>query len=153
MSYFQAFAKFLMQEVPHVAPDAAIGTKRLSIPYFGAIQQYVFEMYFQNPNGCVPVMYLGADVINDINTKFYYPLAFLACLFKKTHSKLKNAKLLVTIDPSYEAPTNYILHLPDEKVILLEESWNAWSFWFKDETAFGDWVNKCLEEMECSLKR
>ena len=152
MSYLQAFEKFLMQEAPHLAGDATIGTKKLWVPNFGGIQKYVQEMYFQNPNGCLPYKYLGEDTINDIRTKFYYPLSFLEWLFKKTHPKLKHATLLITIDPSYEAATNYILHLCDDKVILLEGSWNAWVFWFEDESEFEEWVDRCLEEMEFGLQ-
>ncbi len=152
MSYLQAFESFLIQEAPHLAGNAFIGTKKLRVPNFGGIQEYVQEMYFQDPNGCLPFKYLREDVINDIRTKFYYPLAFLEWLFKKIHPKLKHATLLITIDPSYEAATNYIMHLYDDKVILLEGSWNAWNFWFEDEAEFEDWVNSCLEEMESGLQ-
>jgi hypothetical protein len=37
-------------------------------------------------------------------------------------------------------------------VILLEGSWNAWNFWFKEDAEFEDWVNGCLEEMERGLE-
>jgi hypothetical protein len=152
MSYLQAFEKFLMREAPHLAGAATIGTKKVWIPHFGVIQEYVQEMYFQDPNGCLPSKYLGKEIMDDIRTKFYYPLAFLEWLFKKIHPKLKHVTLLITIDPSYEGATNYILYLSGEKVILLEGSWNAWRFWFEDEAKFEDWVNACLEDMESGLQ-
>jgi hypothetical protein len=130
-----------MQKAPYLADDAIANS----------IRAYVQEMYFQKPHGCLPYKYIGEDLTNDIRTKFYYPLAFLEWLFKEIHPELKNTYFLITIDPSYEAATNFILHTY-EKVILLEGSWNAWSFWFDDEAAFGDWVNDCLKEMELGLQ-
>jgi hypothetical protein len=142
MNYLPAFERFLMQKAPHLANDDIAN----------GIREYVQEIYFQDPTGCLPYKYLSEDLASDIRTKFYYPLAFLEWLFKESHPELKHTHFLITIDPSYEAATNFILHVYDEKVILLEGSWNAWSFWFDDETAFEDWVNNCLKEMESGLQ-
>jgi hypothetical protein len=152
MSHLQAFEKFLIQKAPHLVDYAIVGKRTLRISIFAGIQRYVQEMYFQDPNGCLPYKYLGQDITNDIRTKFYYPLAFLEWLFKKIHPELVHATLLITIDPSYETSTHFILHLYDEKIVLLEGSWKAWNFWFEDEAEFEDWVNSCLEEMESGLQ-
>lgn len=153
MNYLQTFEKFLFQKAPHLGGDANGGVKTLNASNFARIQDYVQEMYLQDPEGCLPYKYLGEDIINDIRTKFYYPLAFLEWLFKKIHPELKHSTLLITIDASYEDATNFVLHLYDEKVVLIEGSWNSWSFWFEDSAEFEDWVNSCLEEMELGLQQ
>ena len=92
------------------------------------------------------------DVMNDIHTKFYWPLSFLKWLFQKLHPELKKDTVLITIDSSYEGATNYIMNLFEQKIVLLQGSWNAWSFWFKDEADFEEWMDNCLEEMEEGLQ-
>ena len=93
------------------------------------------------------------DVMNDIHTKFYWPLSFLKWLFQKLHPELKKDTVLITIDSSYEGATNYIMNLFEQKIVLLQGSWNAWIFWFKDEEAdFEDWMDNCLEEIEEDLQ-
>jgi hypothetical protein len=125
-----------------------VKTKRMILPRSADIHEYVQNMYFENPSGCVPTEYLGEDVMNDIHTKFYYPLAFLVWCFQKMHPELNKDSLLITIDPSYDCATNFILHLFEQKITLLQGSWNAWSFWFKSEADFEDWMDDCFEEME-----
>jgi hypothetical protein len=141
-----------MQEIPHLTECDSRFPTRLRIPVFANVQEYVQDMYFVDPHGCVPAKYLGEDVMNNIHTKFYYPLAFIRWLFQKMHPKLKKDTLLITIDPSYESETNYIVHLYRQKIVLLQDSWNAWSFWFEDETEFEKWVDDCLEEGEGTIK-
>jgi|SRR5208337_4162915 len=141
-----------MQKAAPLAGYTMIETKRLGVPSSADVHEYVQNMYFENPHGCVPAKYLGEDVMNDIRTKFYYPLAFLKWLFQKLHPEQKKDSVLITIDPSYECATNYIMSLFEQKATLLQGSWNAWSFWFKDEADFEDWVDDCLEEMEDCLQ-
>jgi len=43
--------------------------------------------------------------------------------------------------------------LYEQKIVLLQNLWNAWSFWFKDDIEFENWVDDCLEEMEEGLKK
>jgi len=93
-----------------------ISEKTIATPSFEGIHEYVQNMYFENPNSCVPAKYLG------------------------------------TIDSSYEGATNYIMNLFEQKIVLLQGSWNAGSFWFKDEVDFEDWMDDCLEEMEGGLQ-
>lgn len=112
------------------------------------IQKYVQNMYFEDPKGCVPVKYIGEDLMNDIHTKFYYPLSFIRWLFVKKHPKLKKETILITIDPSYESSTDYNMTLYEQKIVLLQSLWKAWSFWFKDEMEFEHWVEDCLGEMK-----
>jgi hypothetical protein len=143
MNYRQKFEQFLLQEAPYLGGNP---------PNLECVQKYVQNMYFVEPHGCVPDKYLGEDVMNDIQTKFYFPLTFLKCLFQRLHPELEREKLLIMIDPSYESATNYIMVLFNQKKILLYGSWNAWSFWFRDEGNFEDWMDNCLKEMECGLR-
>jgi hypothetical protein len=144
MNYRQKFEEFLIKEASYIGghPSSLEGMKK-----------YVKNMYFENPHGCVPAKYLGEDLMNDIHTKFYYPLAFLGWLFIKKHPKLKKETMLITIDPSYESPTNYNMTLYEQRIVLLQNLWKAWSFWFKDEKEFEYWVDECLGEMEEGLKK
>lgn len=115
-------------------------------------KKYVKRMYFEKPKGCVPTEYLGDDLLYDIRTKFYFPLAYLRWLFANKKPEFKNSELLITIDPSYEGATNYNVILNEQKIVLLQGSFNAWNFWFKDEKEFDCWVENCLEEMAEELK-
>jgi hypothetical protein len=153
MNYRQAFVQFLIENSAPVAGHTLVETKQPGVPSLDGFHEYVQNMYFENPNGCVPAKYLGEDLMNDIHTKFYYPLAFLRFLFLKKHTKLRKETLLITIDPSYESPTNYNMTLYEQKIVLLQNLWNAWSFWFKDEIEFENWVEGCLKEMEDGLKK
>ena len=127
-----------MRKAPNLAGYSASVTKQLGAHSFVGVQVYVLEMYFEDPRGCVPAKYIGEDLMENIHTKFYYPLAFLDWLFLKKHPKLKKDTLLITIDPSYESGTNYVVHLYEQKVALLQGSWNAWRFWFENEAEFED---------------
>ena len=153
MVYRQAFEQFLIQIDAPLSIYAEISTKRLRVSQLVGIQEYVQEMYFENPSGCVPIKYLSEDLMNDIQTKFYYPLAFLRWLFVKKHPEIKKEPILITIDPSYESPTNYNITAYEQKIVLLQDLWKAWSFWFKDEIEFDDWVEGCLGEMDEGLKK
>jgi hypothetical protein len=152
MNYRRAFELFLMQAAPDISGYSVIKTKQAGAHSFVGVQEYVHNMYFEDPNGCVPAEYLGEDVMNDIHTKFYYPLAFLVGFFQKIHPELKKDSMLITIDPSYECATNYIMNLFEKKITLLQGSWNAWTFWFKDEADFENWVDDCLKEIEGCLQ-
>jgi len=59
MNYRQKFKGFLMQEAPYLGECAMISEKMMTIPSFEGIHEYVQNMYFENPNGCVPAKYLG----------------------------------------------------------------------------------------------
>ena len=48
-----------MQEAPYLGESAMISEKMMTIPSFEGIHEYVQNMYFENPNGCVPAKYLG----------------------------------------------------------------------------------------------
>jgi hypothetical protein len=119
-----------------------------------SLETKLAEKYLCQPQKIrVLTEYWVEDLMNDIHTKFYYPLSFLGWLFIKKHPKLKKETLLITIDPSYESPTNYNMTLYEQKIVLLQNLWKAWSFWFKDEKEFEYWVDECLGEMEEGLKK
>ena len=77
MIYRKAFEQFLVKKAAPLAGYAVIEKKRLGVSRLPVVHEYVQKMYFENPHCCVPAEYLGEDLMNDIHTKFYYPLAFL----------------------------------------------------------------------------
>jgi hypothetical protein len=144
MLYRQKFEKFLWKNAPNMCGELTNSK---------GICDYVQSMYFEKPKGCIPINYLGEDLMNDIQTKFYFPLSFLRVLFLKKHSGFKEDGVLITIDPSYEDFTNYNITLKEQRIVLLQNQYKAWNFWFEDENEFDNWINSCLNEMEDGLKK
>jgi hypothetical protein len=143
MNYRRQFEKFLLQNAPFLGGE----TENLK-----GIHNYIQKIYFEDPKGCIPDEYIGEDLMNDIQSKFYFPLAFLRLLFFSKHAAFRNETLIITIDPSYESPTNYNLILYERRIVLLQDNWAAWKFWFDNDDAFDNWINTCLTEMDEGLK-
>ncbi len=82
------------------------------------------EIYLTDLNGrCLPEEYVGEDVLNEIEEKFYL---FLGAIRDELPEYIE-----IYISPSYEDTTTYLMILDDR--LLLKDYQKAWHFWFKSE--------------------
>lgn len=85
---------------------------------------YVKRCYKDVQNRCVPGEYLGEDILDDINSKFYY---FFRTIADEAERKL-GIDISVIIEPSYEGRTSLVAYAPNESIVLLDFSCKAWHF-------------------------
>lgn len=97
--------------------------KQIADQWGGDGEQVLRDMYLSNLNGkSLPEMYIGEDILTDIQNKFYY---FLDAIRSECDSFVE-----LYIVPSYDETISMII-LEDK--ILYRESRKAWYFWFNSE--------------------
>jgi len=131
----QQFEHFLLTDYPS---DAGETLKEA--------QKYAKEMYFSDPDGSIPDQYIGEDILNDINSKFYRVLSFIRSLFEAKHPEAKD--VFINVDPSYEDHTCYVVHQYSSHKVLLSGNDKAWNFWWRNVYEFKRFVTSTLEAME-----
>lgn len=112
-------------------------------------EEEIKAVWFEENDGCYPSAYISEELLSDIHTKFYYPLAYLRHLIKEKHPRYKKESLLIAVDPDYMNNTTAVLHVKD--TILLREVDRAWHYYWETDYEFNDWVATGVEIIESKL--
>jgi len=113
---------------------------------YGRSEEEIEAIWFRDNDGCYPAEYIGEDLLDDIMNKFYEPLDFIRSLLPN-HSKY----IRITIMPSYESITFYVVTYMEE-IVLEEDFWKAWHFWFDGDGEFNEWVEETLKKWKDRIR-
>lgn len=109
-------------------------------------EQYLADVYFREPEGCLPEDYLGDDLFISIRDKFWYPIRWLAdATAATTGGAVPASAIQIVIEPSYNDSTHVVVFRGAH--LLFHETWKAWRFWWQTDGEFETWANEVLHSM------
>jgi hypothetical protein len=109
----------------------------------------VHDVYLEAHDYCYPIDWVSDEVFNDITRKFYDPLRFLANFIADQYPQYKRIEFKVYVMPSNMNRTYYAVIYED--VVLFEDDFKVWNFWFESEDAFNQWFTEVLDIMVTKL--